>query len=100
MDLIPQLHHVRQDIARHTSNRYIIFRGKYTLSTVLTLCMAFPEIADWTFELLQYPAAWRSDALRKKDYGIRYEEIDPAHFSLDTMEVMRLLLDSILQEMH
>lgn len=83
-NLIPQLLSTRQEIASSTSNRHIIFRGKCTLSTGFALGMAFPEIGNWSFELLQYSATWRSDLLRIKDYVIRYEEVDPAHFGLDT----------------
>lgn len=83
-ELIPQLHDVRQQITRRTSDRHIIFRGKCALSTGLMIGMAFPEVGNWTFQLLQPPATWRSDVLRKKDYRIRYEELDPAQFGLDT----------------
>jgi hypothetical protein len=41
--------------------------------------MIFPEIGNWTFELLQPPQteSWRSDAERKVRYNPVYSEISP-----------------------
>ncbi|SFP80413.1 dsDNA nuclease domain-containing protein [Parafilimonas terrae] len=82
--LIPQLYKTRQEIAKTTINRHIIFRGKCTLSTGLALGMSFPEIGNWSFELLQYPQTWRSDAQKIAGYVINYEEVDPILHELNT----------------
>jgi hypothetical protein len=81
-ELIPQLQDVRRQIAKATPNRHIIFRGKCALTTGFALGIAFPEIGNWSFELLQYPQTWRSDAQRNKDYNLQYEEVDPGSLSV------------------
>ena len=83
-ELVPQLHATRQDLAKSTTNRHIIFRGKCTLSTGFALGMAFPEVGNWSFEILQYPHTWRSDAEKLKNYNLKHETIDPATYGLAT----------------
>ncbi|OQP67641.1 SAVED domain-containing protein [Niastella populi] len=82
--LVPQLITTRQDIAKTTSNRHIIFRGKCTLSTGFALGMAFPEIGNWSFEIQQPPNVWRSDAEKITGYKLRYETEDPATYGIDS----------------
>lgn len=82
--LIPQLQIIRQELGKKTSNRHIIFRGKCTLSTGIALGMTFPEVGNWTFELLQPPQthSWRSDAEKLKNYRIQHELIEPISVGL------------------
>lgn len=82
--LIPQLTAVRQDLAKITTNRHIIFRGKCALSSGFALGMAFPEIGNWTFEVQQYSQVWRSDAEKLKDYNLKYESVNPEDYGLAT----------------
>ena len=84
-ELFPELYKVRQDIAKATINRHIIFRGKCTLTTGIVLGTVFPEIGNWSFELPQPPQTvpWRSDAERIKKFKINYEIIEPAGLGLE-----------------
>ena len=45
-DLIPQLVAIRKDLAKTTTNRHIVFRGKCSLSASIALGIIFPE-KDW-----------------------------------------------------
>ena len=83
-ELVPQLYATRQELSKSTTNRHIIFRGKCTLSTGFALGMTFPEVGNWSFEILQYPQTWRSDAQKLKDYTLKYETLDPATYGLTT----------------
>lgn len=78
-ELIPELFNTKKNLAAKTSNRQIILRGRCALSTSIALGMVFPEIGDWTFELMQPPLqdAWRSDAEKTKDYNLSVKEITP-----------------------
>lgn len=77
--LIPELVSVKNKLAVKTASRHITFRGKCALSTGIAMGMIFPEIGNWTFELLQPPQieSWRSDAERKVKYKPVYSEISP-----------------------
>ncbi|MFW1411074.1 hypothetical protein ACEWAY_24390, partial [Vibrio parahaemolyticus] len=77
--LIPELVTLKNKLAAKTASRHITFRGKCALSTGISLGMIFPEIGNWTFELLQPPQteSWRSDAERKISYKPIYTEINP-----------------------
>lgn len=77
--LIPKLVTLKNKLAAKTASRHITFRGKCALSTGISLGMIFPEIGNWTFELLQPPQteSWRSDAERKISYKPIYTEINP-----------------------
>ncbi|MFX4396926.1 hypothetical protein ABTA35_20185, partial [Acinetobacter baumannii] len=77
--LIPELVTLKNKLAAKTASRHITFRGKCALSTGISLGMIFPEIGNWTFELLQPPQteSWRSDAERKISYKQIYTEINP-----------------------
>lgn len=81
-ELVPGLSAARQELASSTSNRHIIFRGKCTLSAGFALGMAFPEVGNWSFELIQYPQVWRSDAEKVQNYELRYETVDPIKYGL------------------
>ncbi len=83
-ELIPQLTVVRQELAKSTTNRHIIFRGKCTLTTGFALGMAFPEVGNWSFEVQQYPQTWRSDSEKLANYSIKYETVDPSVYGLST----------------
>ncbi len=87
-ELIPQLNSTKQDLAKSTTNRHIVFRGKCTLSTGIALGMTFPEVGDWTFELSQPPQIepWRSDAGRIRSYKIKHRVIDPKTLELNKHE--------------
>ena len=78
-DLIPALYKMKKDLSSKSSNRQIVFRGQCALSTSIAMGMVFPEIGDWTFEILQPPSteSWRSDAEKIKDYKLKYNEITP-----------------------
>ncbi len=78
--LIPELITLKNRVAAKTASRHITFRGKCALSTGISLGMIFPEIGNWTFELLQPPQTepWRSDAERKLKYKPIYSEISPS----------------------
>jgi hypothetical protein len=77
--LIPELTNAKKTIAAKTTSRYIIFRGKCALSTSIALGMSFPEIGNWTFELMQPPQTepWRSDASKIEKYKLSYTEVVP-----------------------
>lgn len=77
--LIPELVTLKNHLAAKSASRHITFRGKCALSTGISLGMIFPEIGNWTFELLQPPQtdSWRSDAERKIKYKPAYSEINP-----------------------
>ena len=81
-ELVRQLVNTRQDIAKTTTNRHIIFRGKCTLTTGFALGMAFPEIGNWSFELQQPPKIWRSDVDKIIDYKLNYETAPPETYGL------------------
>jgi hypothetical protein len=85
-ELVPQLLKTRQELSKTTTNRHIIFRGRCALSSGIALGMTFPEIGNWTFELLQPPqtAPWRSDAAKLKKYKLKYEIVEPSSLSLDS----------------
>ncbi|MEJ7821608.1 MAG: dsDNA nuclease domain-containing protein [Chitinophagaceae bacterium] len=76
-ELIPQLLTARKDLAKTTTNRHIIFRGKCSLSSCIALGLAFPEVGNWTFELIQPPQTkpWRSDAEKIAGYKFLHKEI-------------------------
>lgn len=78
--LIPELVTLKNKLTAKTSIRHITLRGKCALSTGISLGMIFPEIGNWTFELLQPPQteSWRSDAERKLKYKPIYSEINPS----------------------
>ncbi|MFT3980628.1 MAG: SAVED domain-containing protein [Ferruginibacter sp.] len=78
-DLIPQLVNAKKELATKSTNRQILFRGQCALSTSIALGMIFPEIGNWTFELMQPPMTdpWRSDAEKIKDYKLTVKEIIP-----------------------
>jgi SMODS-associated and fused to various effectors sensor domain len=78
-ELIPQLLAMRKDLAKNTTNRHMIFRGKCTLSSSIALGLAFPEVGNWTFELIQPPQSkpWRSDAEKIPNYKLIHKEITP-----------------------
>lgn len=77
--LIPELVSIKNKLVGKTALRHIIFRGKCALSTGVAMGMIFPEIGNWTFELLQPPQVqpWRSDAERIIKYKPLYSEINP-----------------------
>jgi hypothetical protein len=78
-DLVPQLVTARKNLAMNTTDRHIIFRGKCSLSSGIALGLAFPEIGNWTFELIQpgQPTSWRSDAEKIRDYKLSVKDITP-----------------------
>ena len=70
---------VKRSLAAKTATRHIVFRGKCALSTSIALGIIFPEIGNWTFELLQPPQtdSWRSDAQKLGNYKVSYKEVNP-----------------------
>jgi hypothetical protein len=82
--LIPQILETRKAIASSTSNRLIVFRGQCSLTTGFALGMAFPDVGNWIFELLQSKQTWRSDASRIPGYELKFEEVDPALHGINT----------------
>ena len=83
-ELLPKLYEVRENLAKKTVSRHILFRGKCSLSAAIILGAAFPEIGNWTFELSQPPQAipWKSDAEKIKNFKLKYELIEPASVGL------------------
>ena len=86
--LVPELYQTKDKISRKTSNRHIVFRGKTTLTTGVALGIVFPEIGNWTFELIQPPQiiSWKSDANKIKKYKLDHEEIEPGSVGLEQKE--------------
>lgn len=84
--LIPQLYKASSRISKSTPNRHLIFRGKAALSTGIALGNAFPEIGNWSFEVLQPPQAeaWRSDAEKIKNYKLKYGSASSSSLGLET----------------
>lgn len=78
-ELIPQLVAMKNTLAAKSVNREILFRGQCALSTSIAIGMLFPEIGNWTIELLQPPLTdlWRSDAEKLKDYTLTVKELVP-----------------------
>lgn len=78
--LVPEIVAVKNKLASKTAIRHITFRGKCALSTGIALGMIFPEIGNWTFQLMQPPltSPWRSDAEKKLEYKPLYSEINPS----------------------
>ncbi|HRN49329.1 MAG TPA: SAVED domain-containing protein, partial [Niabella sp.] len=78
--LVPEIVAAKNKLANKTSVRHITFRGKCALSTGISLGMIFPEIGNWTFELMQPPLIdpWRSDAEKKLKYKPIHSEISPS----------------------
>ena len=82
--LIPQLFKVKTQISKNTPNRHLIFRGKVALSTGVALGIAFPEVGNWSFELLQppQPETWRSDAEKIKNYKLKFNIVSLSSLGL------------------
>ncbi len=78
-ELIPNLVAAKNTLLLKTSNRHIILRGRCALSTSIAIGNTFPEIGNWTIELIQPPQtdSWRSDAQRVGDYKLVCKEITP-----------------------
>lgn len=91
-ELIPQLLTTRKDLAKSTVNRHIVFRGKCTLSSSIALGLTFPEVGNWTFELIQPPQKlpWRSDAIKIENYKLSYTEIDVGAISKEIAIVFNI----------
>lgn len=82
--LVPELFELRNKISKKTSSREITFRGKCALSTGIALGLAFPEIGNWNFEIVQPPQIqpWRSDAIKINGYNLKRKELNPAAFGI------------------
>lgn len=77
---LPELVSARTKISSKTSNRHVIFRGKCTLSTGIALGITFPEIGNWTFELIQPPQGiWYSASNKIPNFQLNYKSLDASH---------------------
>ena len=68
--LLPSLEKLKTSIIKQTSDRFVRFNGKCSLTTGFLVGRVFPQVGDWNFEIMQppLPSAWRSDAV-----GIQYD---------------------------
>jgi len=98
--LVPELHSLRQRLAKESSDRLIVFRGKCALTTGVALGAAFPKVDSWVFEIPQppQPQAWRSDASPVVGYMVRTSEEIPVDGGGASIAVVLSVEGSALQQ--
>lgn len=68
--LLPELEALEAQVKRETHARLVRVRGYARLSPWFAFGFVFSKVADYTIEMEQYGAIWRTDAIPSQDFGL------------------------------